>query len=271
MLNEHEDSLTVHLGDAAKGVNADDYLAFLQNALAALKELDKESSTYGSETVQWEIVATGYGSPLFATIRGRPASDGERSRIAIAKFVSGLDELNRGNRAPTGFGEPALRCLATLGTYARRLSPFVSAAGKRVEFSESLADNANWAIRTIAAERRYYKEHGSLRGTLKTVTSVRAQTDKVILVDRLTGEETQCYFHSKDIEAAVREGWKHRVVVTGDIYVDRRTRKRHKVLIRELRIIPTSNELPQLADLTGIDITEGIDSAEYVRRMRDDE
>lgn len=45
MLNEHEDSLTVHLGDAAKGVNADDYLAFLQNALAALKELDKESST----------------------------------------------------------------------------------------------------------------------------------------------------------------------------------------------------------------------------------
>ncbi len=64
---------------------------------------------------------------------------------------------------------------------------------------------------------------------------------------------------------------KQRVVVTGEIYVDRTTRKPRKVVVRELRIMPPPSELPQLEDLAGIDITGGMDSAEYVRRMRDDE
>ncbi len=116
-----------------------------------------------------------------------------------------------------------------------------------------------------------YKEHGSLRGTLKTVAAVRAETDEVILVDRLTGAETRCYFQDQDIEAKVRAVGKNRVVVTGEIFVDRTTREPRKVVARELRIIPPSSELPQLEDLAGIDITGGIDSVEYVRRMRDDE
>jgi hypothetical protein len=116
-----------------------------------------------------------------------------------------------------------------------------------------------------------YRECGSLRGTVKIATADRAELDEVFLVDRLSGEETRCHFDDDSFAAKLRDVGNRRVVLAGDIYVDRTTRKPRKIVIRELRIIPPSSELPQLEDLAGIDITGGMDSVEYVRRMRDDE
>ena len=42
------------------------------------------------------------------------------------------------------------------------------------------------------------------------------------------------------------------------------------MLVRDVRILENRENLPQLDDLQGINITGGIDSAEYVRRLRDE-
>ena len=274
MADEQEDTLTLDVGDSTNGVSVGDYTDFLQNAVATLQELDKESSQFGSETIDWRIVSVGVGSPLYATIRGRASSpkDEGRAKSIVADFVSGIDQLNRGHkRAPKGFSEPALRHLAKMASYVRRLSPTVRSANKRIELNEDLASNADNAIKVIGVERHRYKEFGSLRGTLKSVAAVREKTDKVMLLERLSGEEIPCYFHNKDIEDEVRKGWKHRVELTGDIYSDRATGKRNRMVIKEIRILPQRGELPQLEDLRGIDITGGVESSEYVRGLRDDD
>ena len=73
------------------------------------------------------------------------------------------------------------------------------------------------------------------------------------------------------MDAVVREAWKRRVVATGEIVVDRETRKPIKILVDEIRILRDPADLPQMEDLHGIDITSGMESSEYIRGLRDDD
>ena len=102
------------------------------------------------------------------------------------------------------------------------LRPIISTPVKQVSIEDTVAENADYAIKTINLRKNTYREHGSLRGTLKAVGTVSTLRDKVLLVDRLTGEQTKCYIKGKDLEEQVRRGWKKRVVLSGEIEVEKK-------------------------------------------------
>jgi len=110
-----------------------------------------------------------------------------------------------------------------------------------------------------------YKEYGSLRGILRIVDS------QMVVVDRLTDEETPCFLQRPELEAVTHQALDRRVEITGEILVDRETRKRIRILADKIRILRERADLPQIEDLFGIDITGGIEPSEYIRRMRDEE
>ena len=87
----------------------------------------------------------------------------------------------------------------------------------------------------------------------------------------MTGKKTACYFHGEAIEEKVRAGWKHRVVVIGQLQTDKTTGDAEEMRVEDIRILGTRSELPQIDDLLGFDITGGMDSADYVRGLRDDD
>jgi hypothetical protein len=269
-----QDSLTLRLGDRRKAVDADGFILLFQSVVSALKAVDKGLSTYGAETLQWRVIEIGANSPLFATIQGvldRPDSEGYGQQV-VDTLVGGIEHLAGANSCPANFTRDVLAHVKQMAQVGVRygLHPIVATGRRETKVRRAVAKNADWAIRTLDLRKRTYKEYGTLQGMLKELSVSRGR-DKLVLVERLTGEETPCYLRGEGLDAVVREAWKKRVAATGDIYVDRESRRPVRILVDAIRILGEREELPQMQDLHGIDITNGVESSEYIRGLRDDD
>jgi hypothetical protein len=276
-MSDQEDWLKLQVGTAGEGINADGFLNFFQQAIAALKEIDKASSRHGVETIEWKIVEAGTNSPLFARIQGyklpsvAPEKNGGAGPV-ITIFVSGIETLASGNRLPPRYNRKALLLIKQMSTIANyhRLSPTIATATKSTRIEESVAENADWALKADAIRKQGYFERGSLEGELLTLSSsAKQKRDTLVIVNRVTGEEITCSLASKDLEPLVREAWKRRVVVSGKIFVPYETRRPAKILVDHIRILPKRDDALGIEGLLGINITGGMESSEYVRRLRD--
>jgi hypothetical protein len=91
------------------------------------------------------------------------------------------------------------------------------------------------------------------------------------LFNRVLDEYVPCYFsaRSKELEATARDAWKRRVRVSGKILVSYQSRRPNRIDVESIEILPRKSELPRLADLPPLDITGGMEEAEYVRKLRD--
>ena len=271
---DKQDWLKLQVGRPGKPVDADAFVHIFQDTIAALKAIDRSFSTHGAETFQWEVIEAGSNSPIFTTIRGRDVEghNGTRSRKITNAFVKGLDELSRDKKCPPGFARDSLRHVEKIVSEAKlhRLKPIYSTSKLEVQISRAMAVNANRARRTLEMRKSQVVEYGTIEGRLRELGESHSR-DKLGVVDKLTGEVTQCYLRNEALEPTVLQGWKHRVAVTGDITIDRQSGLPIRVMVDEIRILRDRGELPQIEDLCGIDITGGVEPSEYVRRLRDAE
>jgi len=270
-MTDQEHALKLQFGSQDKAVNAQAFFDAFHSAISALKEIDKGLSTFGAETIEWLIVDATSNSPISATIRGRSTSSGNGDgKEVVEVFAAGVEQLNGANTCPPHFTKGALYHLRELANTARRfhLRPVVSTAARTVHVARELARNADWAIKVLHQEKNRYTEYGSLEGILR-VLDVSNKRDKLVIVDRLTGHETRCYLLCDELEAKAREGWKKRVIVTGTITVNKLTRDPIKIEVDDIRILRERSELPQIDELPAVDITEGVESSEYIRGLRD--
>ncbi len=113
-----------------------------------------------------------------------------------------------------------------------------------------------------------YFEHGTIEGQLREL-GISRNRDKLVIVDALTGQHIPCYLTDERLESTVRQAWKCRVRVEGRIKVDRQTSQPLEMAVDDIRILRERDDLPQMKDLHGIDITDGVKSSEYVRDLRD--
>ncbi|HTN75101.1 MAG TPA: hypothetical protein VL096_07635, partial [Pirellulaceae bacterium] len=111
MDENNQDFLQLQLTGKASAISADAFVEVLQNILVALKDINREVSEFGSETVEWEIVSTSLNSPLQATIRGGGSRVDRRQDAdkSIAAYVSGMQHLERSNTPPQFFTERSLQ------------------------------------------------------------------------------------------------------------------------------------------------------------------
>jgi len=272
-----EDSLTVRLASSRDGVSAEGFLDVLRDTLATLQEIDKSASEFGAVTLDWLVVDTGLHSPLFATLKpqemaGRTSNHGKRVMKAL---VQGLIDLDSAPHPPPWFSERSLRLAAGLvRAHAKGVSRIeVSLNGMLAVVNKQVASNANEAAGQLelARLRRSGKsvEYGTIEGQLKEL-SEQFGRDKIVIVDDLTGYETRCYLHGTELEEKARKYWKHRVGAVGEITTDRSTGDPVEMDVEDIYPLRTRDQLPQIEDIAGIDITGGIESSEYVSSLRDD-
>lgn len=272
-------SLRVQIESGARDVNAEAFLKVLGTTLDALKELDRHSSRFGGESIEWFIADIGKSSPIFADIIGCVSSPDNAAAPTeiIGAFVSGLAYLEENGTCPQHFNE---RLLDLAATFTRSFSRGVTriaftANGTKASISHQLAQNANRAKRVLELESAAlgptYIEHGTVEGRLRQLESLAGQEDKIVIEDDLTGDRISCYFRGTETETLAREAWKQRVSVSGEITVDRQSGIPQRLDVERIVILRERTELPQMEDLHGIDITQGIDSAEYIRGLRDAE
>jgi len=278
----NKNTLQVKIDSGQRDTSADAYLHILQATIDALKEINRSSSRFGSEDVEWQIVDAGRNSPLFASIGWDtlPSSDnGNRGDQSIDAFVAGLSHLERSNTCPAHFNTTSLRTVEKfINSFARGVQgiAFETAAGGSASVSRELTSNANHARRVLehsdAKLGKHYVEYGSIEGRLIAVsTQPSKHRDRVTIEDDLTRDEIACYFHDERVEEQARKYWKRRVAVTGEITVERETGKRTQVKVEDIRPLQSRDDLPQMEDLRGINITHGIESARYISDLRNAE
>jgi hypothetical protein len=273
-MTDEQDWLKLQVGGPQKPVDADAFIGIFENTIAALKAIDRGFSSHGSETIQWELVGAGSNSPIYAMIRGRDriSHDGMAGRKIADAFTAGIEQLGRESACPAGFGKESLRYVQRIVSAAKAhgLRPVYFTVAREVRITRKVAVNANRARRVLEMRKSRLVEHGTIEGRLRDLSESHSR-DKIGILDRLTGEVTRCYLRDESLECKALQGWKHRVAVTGQITVDRQSGRPVQVEVDEIRILPDRNDLPQIEDLNGIDITNGVEPSEYVRRLRDAE
>lgn len=278
-MQSNDKSLTLRILSTADGADADAFLEIFADTLAALKEIDKNVSEYGAETLAWRVVDAGLRSPIFATLAPAKMTSNtkdEQGSIVVEAFISGLQQLEQTGVPPAQFNEAALRATAKLTrSFAKGVQRIeYRTNGATVAATHTVAQNANNAIHLLELHKaklagRYF-EYGTIEGHLKTLTE-QSDRDKLMVVDELTGKPTRCYIRRTGLDEEVRKSWKRRVAVSGTMTVDRNTGDAIEMDVDEIRALRERADLPQIENLRGIDITSGIEPSDYVRGLRDAE
>ena len=274
------ETLTLRLVGLHEDLNADAFVDVFRDTLVALREINKAVSKFGNAGLEWRIVAAGMKSPFFATVKGVDPIGGEGSAdgpVAIGAWVAGLQHLESKDTCPSFFTEGSLRIAQKLvAVFALGITQieYTTDSGSKAVASRQVAQNASHVLKVIALDRAKrsgkYVDYGSIEGTLKELTSLEGR-DKMVIVDDLTGASIACYFRNKAIEAKARTAWKRRVSVSGEITYDKLTGDPSQVSADDIRPLGTRDTLPQMEDLRGINITGGLEPAEYIRGLRDDD
>lgn len=275
-MTKGDDFLTLRVGSLTEGISAQAVVDVFLDTLKILGQINRKASPYGSEGLEWRIVRLAMQSPLEAQLHGVSASDASAALGAtvVNAFVSGIRHLATQDTCPRLFNKESLQLTAGLiKVFARGVSKIEFASnGNTAEATHSVSGHANAAIYRLeqdAAKRvGDYVEYGAIEGYLKAVAE-QANRDQLVIADSLTGERTKCYFRNAEVEKKVRTAWKHRVRVVGETTVDSDTGDLKQMQVDDITILRSRDELPQIDDLAGIDITQGIESSEYVRDLRD--
>jgi hypothetical protein len=190
--------------------------------------------------------------------------------------MHGVRHLDANDSPPPHFNEAALHYTAALiRSFAKGVTGIeFSSNGDRAFATKAVAANAQIAARRMelirAKQSGQYEEYGSIEGHLKEL-SEQSGRDRLVIVDALTGKPTRCYIRKRELEKQAGCAWKQRVAVTGNILTDRFTGEAVRVEVDEIRILRDQSSLPQIDDLFGIDITGGVEPADYIRGLRDAE
>jgi hypothetical protein len=259
------EGFTLKLGEGEQRVSIDALKEALENALDLLHNVGQEFAPAGA-VVRWEVVAASLRSPLSMTFAPRSQGNGKLSRAVgkriVAACVHGLDLLEKKPVLPPHFNEEALLAVQRLVKVAQKEGAKMTVAsdGTKGVTPTTLATEH---IRQIVEKARIYLDYGTLEGCLEEI-SVHVSPSFAIW-ESFTNNKIDCAITSDRVEEA-KTLLGRRVAVSGRVRY--RNHKPTLIQVENIRRLRDVGDL-QSRDIPPIDITGGLSSEEYVRRMRD--
>jgi hypothetical protein len=245
-------------------IPVDSFLKILTNAVAILRTIDVETSESHRQTVRWRIEKASMNSPLSLSIMGVADNPARVGQIA-GLYLDGLRELDSDQGAiPRHFTEGSL-------AKAKQIVSALNDGIQQVKFSnfnrEVIPTQRVAAAVDALMAGAGLSAYGTLDGILETLTN--RSGPQTFIRDRLTGHQVQCSFEAKYIPE-LGAAWTKRVRVYGKIRYGKTGRPRSITVDGGIHVFPDRSEFPQAKDLEGIDITGGVESSEYVSRLRNE-
>jgi hypothetical protein len=229
------------------------FLTIVDSALSILKEL-QHSKHYAS--AEWKISAASLQSPLTFTI----GSDDPNGQELVREYLGVFKEAEKSEKFPPDRWtqktlEGAKRVVSVLNDGVAQIT-FTSAGIETISPTQRVAATVDYLLAPA------YEDYGSFEGRLETL-SVHGRT-RFNIFDPITGRPVSCYFKEGQLEKA-HSAFNHRVLITGTVKYSR-IGQPVSVIVDDIRVLVGGVKLD---DLREIDITGGIESAMYVRRLRD--
>jgi len=258
------DLLVIQVTARRDFVPIESFLKVVSNTVRMLNNIDLDTSPSHRRTTRWKIVGASLKSPLTLSLNGQ-AKHHERVAEVAKVYLDGMGTMERDpNSIPAHFSLDTLQ-------KAKKLVSVLDDGISRVVFSgyeRSVSPTQKVAASVDALTAASYSSYGSVDGILETLTAHGGL--QFVIYDRLSGDEIDCRFNSVYIEDA-RAAWTHRVRVYGAITYSRAGIPKSINVDGAPQRLKDRSVLPQAKDLEGIDVTAGVESAEYVRRLRDTE
>lgn len=211
-----------------------------------------ESEVSGSKPgIQWVIHTFSKSSPLLVELVGKPVDLDAQSFDTVSKTVNavsdGLRQIESEARRPKYFNDRALASTKALAELRDRnvTSIRVRNGHETVEVTKQMSVNVDELIGPKTSSE------GTVEGKLEIV-SIHGKSECSIF-EPLTGNKVACYFPLEELTRIVGAFGK-RVAVHGQIFATA-AGKRLSVRIDSplaLDVFPSEDELPTIADITGI-------------------
>ncbi len=248
---------------SAQRVTVDILIKTLEETLIILHSLAQRLS---SEELEWEIVRIRMKSPLSITLA--PRENGARkirqtgARVVKAYF-DGMRTIQKKPQVPTYFDEPALSAAKEIAE--------LSAKGTRIRFEAPKEEPVEPTEQTVAnideviSKGKVFFDMATFEGKLETI-SIHDHAHFVIW-ETLTNSQVKCLVPPDRLPLA----WSllgKRVAVYGRVRYNRLGRP-VSIDVEDIRSLKDISELPQPKDIGKVDITGGMSSEDFVRRMRD--
>jgi hypothetical protein len=262
------DRLTIRVAGKNEHIAVSSFLDIMQNTLVVLEGITKSLRTSDTNAVEWRIVSASMNSPLAVTIEGHV--DGNPSPVpenVVHACMRGFKQIEESDEStPQYFNVSMLDAVKKIGYVL--LNDGVRAVTFVPDDMNPVTPTPQFYAHVMQLIPQGYSEIGSLEGRLEVLSIHRKNYFAVY--DRFTGKRVECTFENADLQKA-KEAFGRRVNIYGRIRYNRESQPESvSVEPNGIEVIPEQHELPQFADLEGLDITGGVDPAEYVRSLRDD-
>lgn len=257
-------TITIDAGDS--GLEASSLWQAMRATVDALDRLDRAMGQTRRPSNKWIIREISMRSPLRLTLAGErdiaAANDIDPTKV----FIRGFRQIQCGKR-PIYFDDAVLNDIQKIislthnGMGSLRYS--VPEEEDVIPTSEISGDLACFRERLT----KDYESLTELDGKLETI-NVHDQPE-FFIYDRLTDNAVRCFFEPGDAEQ-VGQLLTRRVRVKG--YAKFTANHEPKsVRVQSFKSLPDIQDVPRIRDIhqTGLSITGGQDSVEYIRGMRD--
>ena len=259
--------ITIRLVPKGKYVTLSALTRALKETLDILSEIDKESSG-GEETIRWEVVEASTKSPLLLRIEGHPRQK-KFTRDVASKYMKSLEKVNRGKEPPAYFPAQAIYKMKALAGLTKNEPEgveqitFSTTDRQPIELTEKSLEEVETVLKCT-----FYRTHTTLMGRVQKIDLHGRQS--FVIYDTLTDHPVTCFFKD-ELYRKVIKALKERVSVTGSVKYNRNSETASSMRVESIEIMQRGKNPPRFKDGEAIDITGGIDSVEYIRRMRDEE
>lgn len=251
------------------GVPVERLLDALSKTLGVLRDLDAKNSEDGKAGIHWHVTKATTNSPLTLTLSPRVAPKRrDNSREVGRAFVRGLRKLESGKGMPSDFSDDTLKD-------ARALLGLLDRGVTRMEFSVPGEAVVAPTLRSAALIDEFFGQRSTyhladttVEGSLETVTVHGGEAFDVF--DQLSGTRVRCVLPDGQLQTAISALGK-RVAVAGRAKFNDKGRP-VSIEVESIRVMREKDQIPKASDFEGegrLNITAGVESSEFVRRIRD--
>jgi hypothetical protein len=251
------------------GVPAERFAEAVTRWLSIVSKIESKNSEDGKSGIHWHIIRATTNSPLTLTLEAQvPGKRRDTSKAVVKSYMRGMRKLESGSGVPSDFGDDTLKeARALLGLLDRGVS--------RIEFAAPGEEKITPTLRSAAMideffgrRAAYHLADTTVEGSLETVTIHGGEAFDIF--DQLTGTRVRCVLPEGKLNEAVGALGK-RVGVSGRAKFSDKGRP-ISIEVDSIRVLRDKVDLPSASDFEGggrLDITGGMDSVEFVRRLRD--
>lgn len=253
--------LVIRVAGKDKYVPVASFLSVVHNTIGILREVDAEISDSHRGSLKWRIKDVSQNSPITMTIFAEPTSEVDISQNVVDAYTDGLQLIDESSDAIPPFFTPralekAKRLVGVLNDGVERIA-FEGSSQKPVTPTQRLAANVDELLHT-------YDELTSFEGNLDAAT---VHGKRIFYVWDVFDGRVSCRFPEHMLQE-VLSLFGHRVIVHGRAHYSRSGKPLY-IEVEDVEGVPEQESRPAPEELEPINITDGLSSEEYIRRLRD--